>query len=576
MKKEILTLSLFAFAAAMGAEDTILLNYSSGGEKGTGDAGGIITPWVTFLPELTDMYAGAQVKEVILETASKANNVQLYVKNLRDDNNSIISQKVGTIQAGEHRIALETPLELEKGKTYSFGYKATFTRAGGAVYGGVRNEEGCHAYYNTKTKWIDVDGSFCIGVVLTGDLPQDEAGALSVSDITLPPGADSGEMEIIFKNYGVKEISSILFRVMIDDVVIGNQECRFETPVASGATGKTTVTVPSGDPGRHTATFGILEVNGNEDVYTSNNTIGGSYIVMDPMFVRRVVCEEATGTWCSWCPRGIVGMEMMEEEYPGEFIGIAVHSGDEFAPSGFSTMLNKITSLPGCIVDRYQSGDPYQDIHNMFNKDRAIGSNISMRISPVYDDTNIAIHSTVRVSEPRSASTLNFAFIVVEDNVLGAQNNAYSGSADEMGGWEKLPSVVFPYYFNEIARAAMPEYAGASYLDGELIPGEVYEFDYSFSLPASVSNPDNVKIVGLVLDKSNGFILNADRNTMAGEYNAVETHEAVSGKVLKREVYTLDGVLIESTEGSLPKGKGMVIVREVTESGVTTRKFMTD
>lgn len=43
---------------------------------------------------------------------------------------------------------------------------------------------------------------------------------------------------------------------------------------------------------------------------------------------KKVWVEEATGTWCGWCPRGEVYMNYLYAKYPEHFVGIAVHQKD--------------------------------------------------------------------------------------------------------------------------------------------------------------------------------------------------------------------------------------------------------
>lgn len=57
-----------------------------------------------------------------------------------------------------------------------------------------------------------------------------------------------------------------------------------------------------------------------------------------------MLAEEATGTWCTWCPRGAVFMAKMKEDYPDDFIGIAVHNQDPMTLTSYNTGL---TNLPG-------------------------------------------------------------------------------------------------------------------------------------------------------------------------------------------------------------------------------------
>lgn len=577
MKKIILGLGILAMAASASAQESITLSYASNGTSGYGDAGGNITPWVTFTPRLVDIYAGATLSAITIEIDSKASNVSVYIKHNREDETPLYTQKVGKLEAGVHTIDLDTPYTLSEGETISIGYKAAFSRAGGALYGGPKTDEGCHAYYNTKSKWIEVNGSFCIGAVLTGDaLPQCEAGAESLSEVVLHPGAVDGSMTMTIRNYGLQPVSELTYSYAIDGGDKVMCEYTFETPVATAESAEVPVIIPAPGVGRHEVTVEIETVNGADDVYKSNNTCTQSFVQKDELFIRRIVCEEVTGTWCSWCPRGIVGLEMMEERYPGEFIGYAVHSCDEMAPRGFDILLGQVTSLPGSMVDRAKSADPYDDIESVFRNERAADTYVGMRIQPVFMDGTVTVTTSVYVDKEVQGRTLNFAFVVIEDQILGMQQNAYSGGGQgEMGGWEDLPSPT-PWLYNDIARAVMPQYTGDTFLAEEtLMPDQVHEFEYSFALPTSVANVNNTRVIGLVLDKSNGFILNADRAAMSVDPGSVQATAVQGAEVLRTDVYSIDGRLLETTAGrwnsDIHDGR-IVIVREHTADGPVVRR----
>ncbi len=572
--------ALTALAFSAIAQDQIQLSYTSESTDGYGDAGGIITPWVTFPAEITDIYTGATVKSVTIQTGSKATNVQLYVKNLRDDKTNLVSQKVGTLEAGENEIVLETPLTIEAGAPLSFGYKATFSRARGGLYGKPDNPDAHHVYYNTKSKWFEVNGAFCISVTLEGTLPQNEAALLGCTDAVVPVGEMYGEMTLTIRNYGVNEISTISYAYAIDSAQSVTESYTFENPIPKGATGEATISIPSPGVGQHEVCLELLSVNGETELRGNTNVMLASITERDLFFVRRIVCEEATGTWCGWCPRGMVGMEMMEEKYPGEFISVGVHCGaeDPFVVADFEPVRQKVNSYPGCVVDRYLTGDPYEDIEGLVEREREVDHNVGLRITPEYKDGYVTVRSLFRVNAPRSADGLNFAFLVLEDEVAGYQKNSYSGWATPMGGWENLPSVVDPFYFKDVARAALPSYSGQSFLEGNLVPGEDYEFEYSFAMPQNVLRANNVKLVGLVLDNSNGFILNADRVKLIDDSNAVNEIETAAATVLHTDVYTIDGLLLDSFDGPLPATANysgrLLILRETTSDGVTARKFI--
>lgn len=565
-----------AMAVTASAQESITLSYASNGTAGYGDAGGNITPWVTFTPRLVDIYAGATLSAITIEIDSKASNVSVYIKHDREDETPLYTQKVGNLEAGVHEIVLYTPYTLSEGETISVGYKAAFSRANGALYGGSRTDDGCHAYYNTKSKWIEVNGSFCIGAVLTGDaLPQCELGVESLSEVVLHPGADDGNMTLVVRNYGLQPVTELTYSYAIDGGDKVMCQYAFETPVANAGSAEVPVVIPAPGVGRHEVTVGIETVNGIDDAYNGNNTFTQTFTQKDELFVRRVVCEEVTATWCSWCPRGIVGLEMMEEKYPGEFIGYAVHSADAIAPRGFDILTGQVPSLPGSMVDRAKSADPYYDIESVFLKERAADTYVGIRIQPVCVDGIVTVTTSVYVDKEVQGRTLNFAFVVIEDQVFGMQDNAYSGDEEEMGGWEKLPSPT-AWLYNDIARAVMPQYKGDNFLEYvTLEPNQVYEFEYPFALPSSVADVNNTRVIGLVLDNSNGFILNADRAAMSVNPGSLSGTVAQGAEVLRTEVYSVDGRLLEATAGrwdsDIHDGR-IVIVREYTADGPVVRR----
>lgn len=72
----------------------------------------------------------------------------------------------------------------------------------------------------------------------------------------------------------------------------------------------------------------VKMVNGVTDDNASDNTKTIFLHPVTPAIGKMVVAEEATGTWCQWCPRGAVFLKNMSEKYNGLIVGIAVHNND--------------------------------------------------------------------------------------------------------------------------------------------------------------------------------------------------------------------------------------------------------
>jgi hypothetical protein len=72
----------------------------------------------------------------------------------------------------------------------------------------------------------------------------------------------------------------------------------------------------------------VSNVNGGVDDIGSDDTLTKAINPVVPAPGKLVVSEEGTGTWCQWCPRGTVYMDLFTQKYSDYWLGIAVHNGD--------------------------------------------------------------------------------------------------------------------------------------------------------------------------------------------------------------------------------------------------------
>lgn len=563
---------LLAIVFGARAVPGVTLGYCNGMDAGYGDAGGVVTPWVVFPAQSTQMYAGSSLKKVKIGLLSKANNVTVYLKHSLDDTEPFYSKKIGTLEAGWHEVDIDTPYAITDGEDVAVGYKATFSKAGGVAYSqGTPVAEACRAFYNTKNSWIDVKGAFCIQAVLEGEnLIADELGLLALSEGTKDYFQTFTSVAATVKNYGCNTVENFTLSYKVDDA--DPVTVSFDGPILSGETGTYEIQIPEQGVGVHPVLVSVEDVNGVPDAYTYNNTLTTTITERDPAFIRRVVVEEGTGTWCGWCPRGIVGLDMMAEKYPEQFIPIALHTGDRMAVAGYDKSFAQMPSLPNSYVDRHIVGDPYYAIENNFLKEVSEDCHVAYDITGAFvTDGKLRVVSRVMVDRDTPARSLNAAFTVTEDGLTGKQANSYSGSSEEMGGWELLPSEADCVY-DFVARGIYPSYEGECFLTGTLVPGESYEFSYEFELPQTIKNVKRVSVIGQIIDSGNGFILNAKKVSPEVKDDAgVESNGFNARETVYTEVYSLDGVCLYRTEGnasvSVPTAKGTYIVVRVFADG---------
>ncbi len=241
----------------------------------------------------------------------------------------------------------------------------------------------------------------------------------------------------------------------------------------------------------------ITAMNDTLDQNTANNSASAAVSGVTFVPTKRWVAEEATGTWCGWCPRGAVFMDYMAETYPDQFIGIAVHDDDPMAVSAYDNGLTSMPGFPGfpsVAVDRLEIIDPEEL--------EAVHPVLSARVAPVAP----AIEATLDVATKELTLDASAEFVtrlegvdyrlnvvLTEDGVRGtgsgyAQANYYSGgSAGPMGGFENLPDPVpaDQMVYNHVARDILGGWA-----------------------------PMNMHAIVMVIDQGTGEILNANQSEL--------------------------------------------------------------
>jgi hypothetical protein len=112
--------------------------------------------------------------------------------------------------------------------------------------------------------------------------------------------------------------------------------------------------------GLNTFTATIKNVNGTlTDNYPADDSKTITFTPITAGSDKLVIGEEATGTWCQWCPRGAVALKNMDDKYAGFFQGIAVHNGDPMeVPVYDSGIGTKISGYPSALTDRLPKIDP--------------------------------------------------------------------------------------------------------------------------------------------------------------------------------------------------------------------------
>jgi hypothetical protein len=333
------------------------------------------------------------------------------------------------------------------------------------------------------------------------------------------------------QNSGLDEITS--FKVQFDD---GQNTFDAEYTGLNIASGEsydfTTMETYTVAEGNSLVQMNLLEVNGQSDERSCNDNKMAPVQGVTPAPNKKVLVEEATGTWCTWCPRGDVFIRWMTRDYPDHFVPIAVHQGDPMANDHIDfvrAVTSGFTGYPNMLIDRKEwfGFGVVADVENRFFDQIVVPADASIDIGAAWDP----------VSRNLKVSTgLNFVggnggdyavdVILIESNInkdsIGyQQTNAYAGGGrGPMGGYENLPSPVpaKDMIYNHVSRRTLTDYNGVpieGYSQGERPVANFETRVYSgyneeeLYLVAVFSNADgtvnNVEEVSLQEAIDNGF-----------------------------------------------------------------------
>lgn len=327
--------------------------------------------------------------------------------------------------------------------------------------------------------------------------------------------------DVIFRNLGLNDITSVKVEFEYNGATFDET---FTFPTALTSTEIMTLKPTSSFAivsGVNELKATILETNGIIDNDVSDNVTTQSIDPIVPAADKLVIAEEATGTWCGWCPRGAVAMERSAKNYHGLFQGIAVHNGDPMTNSIYDTGLGTILDgYPSAAVDRQSDIDP-GNIPSAFIEQIQIAPKGKLINGATYDATTRELNVSISVDVLSNLnSNWKIACAIVENDVTGSgsgynQANYYApGTNGVMGGYENLPNPVpaADMVYDEVARSISPSFKGYKGFADAKTAGDSKTFNFTFIL-ANDWKVDDIHIVGLFIG-SNGKIDNGSTSTI--------------------------------------------------------------
>lgn len=387
----------------------------------------------------------------------------------------------------------------------------------------------------------------CLRVKIEGDaLP---ANNVSIMEKHIPSYVAPGEeakIEMFLRNDAGNTVNSVSVVYTINGGEEQTATIELPTPLiyntyTSDPVGFS-VKMPDVEADNQRFAFNVKTINGtgtNQAAYVNQNA-SSTYLSLSPEhgFDKNMVAEISTGTWCGWCPRGIVGVSKMRELYgeTGRFIPIAVHTGDVMAASSYASFAREyVNGAPSVSVNRnkseYGEQDPnFDDLHAMYKHVISVPSLVKPAITAMSfnpGSKRITVEGSVEFGIDIESADYAFAFVLTEDEVGPYnQENYYApsyGLSQKLEWWDEQPSPVSVLY-GDVARYIKSYKGVKGSVPSSVERGKVYT--YQDVIPTNaLTNIDNAYITMFILNRVSGRIENAVRLPYA-EMSAIESVEA--------------------------------------------------
>ena len=251
--------------------------------------------------------------------------------------------------------------------------------------------------------------------------------------------------------------------------------------------------------------------------------------------------EEYTGTWCGWCPRGTVGLQLLERDFGEAFIGIAVHDGDPMSIGDYATQKKRVGGYPSAFVNRLLAADPYHGssygggqqksygiYDDVFSQQQAL-TPIAVSVEATWNTASMTAFTATATVTPcydrTSASPYALVYVLLADSLCGegkswSQNNDYAnvvfqgGYASEpnLGYLTEQPSYITDIAFDDVAIATAGINGGLSgSVPAPFVNGTAITHQQLFCISGNtlVQQKQQLRLAALLFNTKTGEIVNA-------------------------------------------------------------------
>ena len=462
-----------------------------------------------------------------------------------------IPEGVKTIAAASFRslstlTEIEIPASVEKIEAEAFLYcnqmtkvvshiRKPFTVSSLVFSGDNMKTAVLYVPYGTKAAYANTPGWDNFKKIVEMDYVEGEyakyAASVATTDFGKAYAAVNGSVEVpvTLVGEGIEPVTNIDYTITTGSTTT-EHHLDLPSPVSFMMTSEILVPLEAdGALGQQEKTIKVTKVNGVANECTTENlSAKGQLVTLAKKPKVTAFIEEATGTWCGWCARGIPALALLNKVYGKNVITVAVHGGGNDDPMILDNYQLNVSGYPSCMVNRGETVDPYYGSNSKpFGISREVEAmhrsyvpaGIEVEASWANDNT-IDVKTTTTFVEDVANANYRIGYLLVADGLKGTgdtwcQSNYYAGSSttdENLAALTKDESKMKNVSYNYVPVAAYEPFDG---IEGS-VPASITQdvpMTHSYQIDITgntrIQDKEKLTVVALLIDKNNGKVVNA-------------------------------------------------------------------
>jgi hypothetical protein len=225
-------------------------------------------------------------------------------------------------------------------------------------------------------------------------------------------------------------------------------------------------------------------------------------------FVKRVLIEDYTGTWCGNCTRVLNAIELVKAQTENTVL-VGIHRSSSnpadanydpynFDMSPFESTLINMTGYPKALLNRLTRWAPLEqnNIPQVINLTQGENPKLGFAMNAQVSGSTINLDVNVKFS--KDFSNLKLVVYILENGLIYDQENY---NVNLYGGVNPIPN----FQHDHVLRACITNLFGDE-INGNTTTGQMFTRSFSIPVPANIANSNNIEFVAFVTDENNKAI----------------------------------------------------------------------